>query len=145
MTSVLTPRQKKEVTGTGIPLIGTIAAGRPVEAIENLVEELAISPDLFDCRHCFVLRVKGDSMIGAQIMDGDLAIIRLQQRVENGETAAVTVDVKLSEATLKIVYRDRYSLSLVPANSAHSSLVFKGPQCQWVSIIGILVGVIRRS
>jgi repressor LexA len=84
-------------------------------------------------------------MIDAHILDGDLAIIRPQQRVENGEIAAVTVAGTLPEATLKIVRRDRYSLSLVPANSAHSSLVFKGPQCQWVSIIGILVGVIQRS
>jgi repressor LexA len=138
-------RFSKENSGQGIALVGSIAAGVPLEAIENFEEELAISPKLFGCDHCFGLRVSGDSMVEAHILDGDLAIIRLQQRVENGEIAAVTVDGTLPEATLKIVYRERYSLSLVPANSAYSPLVFKGPQRQRVAIIGKLVGVVRRA
>jgi len=138
-------RFSKENTGKGIPLVGTIAAGVPIEAIENFEEELAISPGLFGCDNCFGLRVSGDSMIKAHILDGDLAIIRPQERVENGEIAAVIVKGSLPEATLKIVHRDRYSLSLVPANSALSPLVFKGPQRKQVRILGKLVGVIRRS
>jgi repressor LexA len=138
-------RFSKENTGKGIPLVGSIAAGVPVEAIENFEEELAISPKLFSCDDCFGLRVIGDSMIEAHILDGDLAIIRPQQRVENGEIAAVTVEGALPEATLKIVHRDQYSISLVPANSTHSPLVFKGPQRKGVAIIGKLVGVVRRA
>ena len=138
-------RFSKENTGKGIPLVGTIAAGVPFEAIENFEEELAVSPKMFGCDHCIGLRVSGDSMIEIHIKDGDLAIIRPQQRVENGEIAAVTVEGTLPEATLKIVNWDRYSLSLVPANSALSPLVFKGPQRKRVGIIGKLVGVIRRS
>ena len=84
-------------------------------------------------------------MIDVHIQDGDLAIIRPQQRVENGEIAAVTVAGTLPEATLKIVHRDRYSLSLAPANPAYSPLVFKGPQRKRVAIIGKLVGVVRRA
>lgn len=136
-------RFSKENTGKGIPLVGSIAAGVPVEAIENFEKELAISPKLFGCDHCFGLRVSGDSMIEAHILDGDLAIIRPQQRVENGEIAAVTVEGTLPEATLKIVQRDRYSQSLIPANSVLSPLVFKGPQRKRVAIIGKLVGVVR--
>ena len=84
-------------------------------------------------------------MIEAHILDGDLAIIRPQQRVENGEIAAVTVAGTLPEATLKIVHHNRYSVSLSPANSAYSPLVFKGPQRKGVAIIGKLVGVVRRA
>ncbi len=116
-----------------------------MEAIENFQAELAKSPRLFGCDNCFGLRVSGDSMIEAHILDRDLAIIRPQERVENGEIAAVIVKGSLPEATLKIVHRDRYSLSLVPANSALSPLVFKGPQRKQVGILGKLVGVIRRS
>lgn len=114
-----------------------------MEAIENF-EELAISPGLFGCDDCVGLRVSGDSMIEAHILNGDLAIIRPQQRVENGKIAAVTVEGKLPEATLKIVHRNRYSLSLLPANGALSPLIFKG-QRKRVVIIGNLVGVILRS
>jgi repressor LexA len=138
-------RFSKAVTGAGIPLIGTIAAGRPVEAIENLERELAISPALFGCKRCFGLRVKGDSMIEAHILDGDLAIIRPQPRVENGEIAAVMVQNLLPEATLKIVRRKRGVLSLEPANAAYAALVFKGPQRKQVVVLGKYVGIVRKA
>ncbi|WP_319407610.1 transcriptional repressor LexA [uncultured Desulfosarcina sp.] len=137
-------RFSKENTGKGIPLVGTIAAGVPLEAIENFEEELAISPITFGCDNCFGLHINGDSMIEAHILDGDLAIIRPQRQVENGEIAAVTVEGTLPEATLKIVHRDQHSMSLVPANSAYAPLVFKGPQRKRVAIVGKLVGVVRR-
>jgi repressor LexA len=99
---------------------------------------------MFGCDNCFGLRVGGDSMIEAHILDGDLAIIRPQRQVENGEIAAVTVEGTLPEATLKIIRRDQHSMSLVPANSTYAPLVFKGPQRKRVAIIGKLVGVVRR-
>jgi repressor LexA len=123
---------------------GTIAAGCPTEATENWEAELAISPDLFGCESCFSLRVRGDSMIEAHIMDGDLAVIRPQPRVENGEIAAVLVQERLSEATLKIVRRTRSTLTLEPANAAYPALVFKGPQRKQVSILGRFVGIVRK-
>jgi repressor LexA len=137
-------RFSKDLAGGGIPLIGTIAAGRPVEAIENWEAELAISPDLFGCKRCFCLRVKGDSMIDAHIMDGDLAIIRPQPRVENGEIAAVLVQNMMPEATLKIIRRTRSTLTLEPANPAYSEMVYKGPQRKQVSILGKFVGIVRK-
>ncbi len=130
--------------GESIPLIGDIAAGKPIEALEAAADALPVAPSLFGCDSCFGLRVRGDSMIEAHILDGDLAIIRPQPRVENGDIAAVTVAGILPEATLKIVRRDRYTLTLVPANSAHAPLVFKGPQRQRVTVIGKLVGLVRR-
>jgi repressor LexA len=128
----------------GIPLIGSIAAGSPIEAVENWETQLAISPGLFGCKRCFGLRVQGDSMIDAHIMDGDLAIIRPQPRVEKGEIAAVIVDDRLPEATLKIVRWTRSTLSLEPANVAYAALVFKGPQRRRVSILGKFVGILRK-
>jgi repressor LexA len=128
----------------GIPLIGSIAAGTPIEAVENWETELAVSPDVFGCKRCFGLRVRGDSMIDAHIMDGDLAIIRPQPRVEKGEIAAVLVQAQLPEATLKIVRWTRSSLFLEPANAAFPPLVFKGPQRGQVSILGKFVGILRR-
>ena len=138
-------RFSSAVTGDSIPLLGDIAAGKPIEAIEDVGNALPVSPSLFGCDTCFGLRVRGNSMIDAHILDGDMAIIRPQKRVEKGEIAAVTVAGMLHEATLKIVRWDRSALSLMPANSALSPLVFKGPQRKRVGIIGKLVGVIRRS
>jgi len=129
----------------GIPLVGAIAAGDPIEAIAHSEEDLAISPAVFGCEECFGLRVRGDSMIEAHIMDGDLAIIRRQPRVENGEIAAVMVEDVLTEATLKIFGRTQSALTLKPANRRYKPLVFKGQARKRVKIIGKLVGVVRRS
>jgi repressor LexA len=111
----------------GIPLIGSIAAGSPIEAVENWERELAVSPELFGCNRCFGLRVRGDSVIEAHIMDGDLAIIRPQPRIEKGEIAAVLVQDQLPQATLKIVRWTRSSLFLEPANAALCTFGVQGP------------------
>jgi repressor LexA len=84
-------------------------------------------------------------MIRAHIQDGDLAIIRRQPRVENGEIAAVLVESLLTEATLKVVRSTRSTLSLEPANPKYKPLVFKGPARKRVTIVGKLVGVVRRT
>ena len=115
-----------------------------MEAVENFEEELAVSPSLFGCETCFGLKVKGDSMIGEYIVDGDIAIIRPQKRVENGEIAAVVVEDLLPEATLKRVRRSRSTLILEAANPAYDPLVFKGRSRSQVRIIGKFVGVVRR-
>ena len=94
-------------------------------------------------KRCFGLRVKGDSIIDAHILDGDLVIIRPQQRVESREIAAVMVEGLLLEATLKIVRCTRSTLTLESANPAYSPLVFKGPQRRQVVILGRYVGLLR--
>jgi len=98
-------RLSKEIPGSGIPVLGTIAAGVTHEAVKDFQEELPVSPVLFGCEACFGLRVRGDSMVGAHILDGDMAIIRPQPVVENGDIAAVLVQDLIPEATLKIVRR----------------------------------------
>jgi repressor LexA len=138
-------RSLKPLPGGGIPLIGDIAGGAPIEAVEHQQETLAISPELFGCEECFGLRVRGDSMTVAHIMDGDLAIIRVQQWVESGQIAAVLVQDMLTEATLKIVRRKGNILTLEPANRRYKTLAFKGAERRLVTIIGKLAGIVRRT
>ncbi len=138
-------RLSKDVPGRGIPLIGAIAAGRPLAAIENLEEELAISPSVFGCDRCFGLRVCGDSMIEVGIMEGDIAMIRPQNRVGNGRIAAVLVEDMIAEATLKIVHLSKKSMTLKSANPAYRPLVFRGSARRRVSIIGKYVGIVRKA
>jgi repressor LexA len=138
-------RSLRPLPGGGIPLIGDIAGGAPIEAVEHLEETLAISPELFGCEECFGLRVRGDSMTGAHIMDGDLAIIRAQQRVENGHIAAVLVQDMLTEANLKIIRRKGNILTLEPANRRYKTLAFKGAERRRVTILGKLAGIVRRT
>jgi repressor LexA len=138
-------RLARKISGNGIPLLETIAPGVPIGALENVEEELMVDPGLFGCRHCFGMHVRGDSMIGANIADGDIAIIRPQRQVANGEIAAVLVEDLLNEATLKVVYRTRTALVLKSANPEYRSMVFRYSGCERVSIIGKYTGIIRRA
>ena len=136
-------RAVRQSPGKGMPVLGVIAAGKPIEAVSFSGEEISVSPSVFGCEACFALRVSSDSMIDAHIMAGDLAIIRPQQEIENGEIAAVIIQDVVPEATLKIVRKRGRSLSLAPANSAYSAMVFKGADCGRVTILGKCVGIIR--
>lgn len=137
-------RLVRDISSWGIPMIGAIAAGVPIDAIENMEEELKIDPALFGSNDCFGLRVQGDSMIGAQIADGDIAIIRPQPQVAHNDIAAVMVQDLLTEATLKIVRHTKTGLTLKSANPKYRSLVFREKGCKRVSIIGKYVGLVRR-
>lgn len=138
-------RLARDISGSGIPIVGAIAAGVPIEAIENIEEELKVPPDVFGCDRCFGLRVRGDSMIGANIADGDIAIIQPRSRVKNGEIAAVLVEDVLTEATLKIVQLTHSSLTLKSANPKYRSMIFRWRGRERVTIIGKYVGIIRRA
>lgn len=129
----------------GIPLVGAIGAGDPIESINHIEEELEISPSIFGCDACFGFNVVGDSMIDAHIMDGDIAIIRRQTKVADGTIAAVLVEELLPEATLKIFQRTPTTISLKPANRRYKPIVLRGKNRQRVSVIGKLVGVVRRK
>lgn len=112
------------------PLFDGIAAGQPrlmPDGIETYVEFTT------SIRADFVLKVHGDSMIGARIHDGDLVFIRQQPEVENGEIAAVAIG---DEATLKRVYRYGDTLSLRAENPAYKEMVFTGEELNEVRILG---------
>ena len=117
-----------------VPLVGSIACGTPILAQQN-IDGSVDAPE--DIRCDFALRCKGDSMIDAGIHDGDAVYIRIQPEVENGEIAAVRIG---EEATLKRVYYDGTTLTLIPANVAFAPMIFTGPQLEEVHIEGRVVG-----
>jgi repressor LexA len=127
-----------------IPILGRIAAGSPIMAIENREDELPVDPSAFGSESCFALRIKGDSMIDAHIMDGDIAIIQQQDCVDNGQIAAVMIEDMLDEATLKIFNKSENSTELIPANKAYNSIILNGPQQEKINILGKLTGIIRK-
>lgn len=116
-----------------IPLLGTIACGEPILAIENVADYIDMDKDI----HAdFALRCKGDSMINARIFDGDIVYIRKQETVENGEIAAVLVNDLESEATLKRVYTSDDSIRLCAANPMYPDKVFEKEKMNDVRILG---------
>ena len=127
-----------------IPILGRIAAGAPIMAIENREDELMVDPSTFGNESCFALRVKGDSMIDAHIKDGDIAIIQPQDCVDNGQIAAVMIEDILDEATLKIFNKSKNFTELLPANKLYDPIVLKGSQQKKINILGKLIGIIRK-
>lgn len=117
-----------------VPLVGSIACGTPILAEQNIDGHVDAPEDI---RCDFALRCKGDSMIGAGIHDGDAVYIHIQPEVENGEIAAVRIG---EEATLKRVYYDGTTLTLMPYNNAYAPMVYTGPQLEDVHIEGKAVG-----
>ena len=117
-----------------IPLVGTIACGTPVLATENLDGEVTVPEEI---NADFALRCKGDSMIDARIMNGDIVYIRQQPTVENGEIAAVLID---EEATLKRVYISEDAITLVACNPKYQPFVYTGEQLSDIRILGKAVG-----
>ena len=113
-----------------IPLLGKIACGEPITAEENR-EGFVLAPENLSAD--FALTCKGDSMIGARILDGDIVLIRRQPDVEDGEIAAVSID---NEATLKRVHKKTGCLILNPANPAYEPIVITGEELNDVRIIG---------
>ncbi len=131
--------------GRSMPVLGNIAAGIPIDAQEDLVEELPVDTALFGSDDCFGLLVKGDSMVDLHIMDGDIAIIRPCHQVEHGNVAAVMVQGVLPEATLKTVKFHEDGIELHAANPLYEPLTFLGDEARRVQIIGKLAGIIRRN
>lgn len=127
-----------------IPVLGRIAAGTPIMAIENREDELLVDPSTFGNESCFALRVKGDSMIDAHIKDGDIAVIQPQDCVDNGQIAAVMIEDILDEATLKIFNKSKNLTELLPANKVYEPIILKGSEQEKINILGKLIGIIRK-
>ena len=122
-----------------LPLMGTIAAGRPLEAVQG-VETLAVPSEMVAGRgRTFVLKIQGESMIDEQIRDGDYVVIEERNVASDGETVVALVDG--SDATLKRFYRDGPTVRLQPANATMEPLVFPSER---VHVQGVVVGLIRR-
>lgn len=121
----------------GVPVIGAIAAGTPILASENTTSHLQ---DLTPRPGRFALHVRGDSMVDAGILDGDLAIIQQGDQVSDGEIAAVVVD---GDATLKRVYRRNGGLELVAENPKYQPRLIPAEQMASVQIAGTLCFIYR--
>ncbi|MBR6793804.1 MAG: helix-turn-helix domain-containing protein [Clostridia bacterium] len=128
--------RRNETNSRRVPLLGEIACGQPIFADEEY-GSFAVLPH--GVRADFCLKAKGDSMIGARIMDGDLVFIRKQDAVENGEIAAVIVE---DTATLKRVYYYPHEgiLSLNAENPRYAPLIYSGEELDHVRILGKAVG-----
>ncbi len=113
-----------------VPLLGEIACGKPILAEEN-IEGMVKVPEYIQAD--FALRCKGDSMIGARILDGDIVYIRQQPDVDDGEIAAVLID---NEATLKRVYKMPGRLQLRAENPAFLPINLEGDELETVRILG---------
>ncbi|OGG43002.1 repressor LexA, partial [Candidatus Jorgensenbacteria bacterium RIFCSPLOWO2_12_FULL_42_11] len=124
-----------------IPLLGTIAAGQPIEAIENK-ETIAVPKSLIpSSAEVYALRVVGKSMIDENINDGDIVLVRQQETAENGQKVVALIDNH--EATLKKFYKERGHIRLQPANKSMEPLIFRNGRD--VSIQGIVLDVIREE
>ena len=123
-----------------IPLIGSIAAGTPIWAEQNFEGHLPINLNLFGRGELFALHVHGDSMTGAGIRNGDIAVIKRQSIVDNGEIAAVLIE---QAATLKRVYLSSNALVLKADNPVFDDLKYSKGQSDSVRILGRYVGLVR--
>jgi repressor LexA len=122
-----------------VPVMGRIAAGTPIEAIQTRSYTINVPPDLLSTGEHFALEVRGDSMIDAGILDGDLVLIRRTDTAETGDVVVALIDDE--EATLKRFRRRGASIALEPANSSHEVRILPPNR---VRIQGKLVGLFRR-
>lgn len=121
-----------------VPIVGYIAAGQPIEAIEDTSRTINIPADYVSkSKRTFVLQVVGDSMIDAHIMDGDQVICEQVSNVENGEIVVAIVDGEF--ATLKRFYKEKTRIRLQPENSSMDPIYAEN-----VEIKGRVIGVIRK-
>lgn len=125
--------------GISIPVMGRIAAGVPIDAIQHKTHAITVPPDMISGGEHYALEVRGDSMIDAGIFDGDTVIIRNANTATPGEIVVALVDDE--EATLKRFRRKGASIALEAANPAYETRIF-GPDR--VKVQGKLVGLIRR-
>jgi repressor LexA len=129
-------RDKPELSVVELPLLGTVAAGRPITADENYAGSVHVPADMVRAATCFALSVRGDSMKGVGIFHGDLAVIEQRQTADNGEIVVAMID---DAVTLKRFFRENNRVKLMAENSAYAPIY-----TQDVKILGRLRGIIRK-
>ncbi len=125
--------------GERIPIVGRVAAGKPILAIENIEGYLDLGTMFSLQKGLFVLTVHGDSMVGAHICDGDYVIVRQQPTIENGQIGVAVVN---DEATVKRIWVSGRRVRLVAENPAYPTMEFDAASSD-VRIVGKVIGVIR--
>nr|WP_252227725.1 transcriptional repressor LexA [Caldicoprobacter algeriensis] len=124
---------KKEVVN--VPIVGQITAGRPILAVENIEDTFPIPAEMLPNSHVFMLRVKGQSMIEAGILDGDYVIVKQQPHAENGDIVVALIG---DEATVKRFYKEKDHIRLQPENRYMDPILVRE-----LTILGKVIGVIR--
>lgn len=125
---------EKRRNAVAIPVVGSVAAGSPILAEQNIEDHILLSPELAKDGY-FLLRVRGDSMVNAGILEGDLVLVRPQHEASNGSIVVALVD---GDATVKRFERSNGHVKLIAENPAYEPIVTTN-----VSLVGIVRGVIR--
>ena len=136
---VLTGKAGRSEVLVSIPIVGTVSAGLPQPAVESIEGYCTISTEWVKGDGCFFLKVRGDSMIEAHILDGDLALIRPQPTAENGEIVVALID---DAATLKRFYHEGDHIRLQPENRRMKPILIRESDAETV-IVGKLLKTIR--
>jgi repressor LexA len=121
-----------------IPILGRVPAGEPLLAVENIEGMVAIDSTIAKGENLFLLKVKGDSMVEAGILDGDFVLVRPQSTVEDGEIVVALIE---DEATVKRFFRESNGIRLQPENPAFTPIIVKNES---VEVIGKVIGLFRQ-
>jgi repressor LexA len=131
-------RRQKDAAAVELPLLGRVAAGRPIEALEQ-ADGISVPEEFVRRNDTYVLRVVGDSMIDDGIWNGDYIVVESRPTADNGETVIATID---GEATVKRFYREKNGkVRLQPANAAMAPIVMRAKD---LDIRGVVVAVMRK-
>jgi repressor LexA len=133
---VLVDKARKAMKGPGLPVVGQVAAGAPILAEENIEEYLEVPEVIGGETGDYILRVKGDSMKDAGILEGDYVVVRPADVADDGEIVVALIG---DEATVKRFYRDKDSVRLEPANRAYKPIRSKD-----AALLGTVTGVFRK-
>ena len=125
-----------QARGRSVPLVGKVTAGLPILAIENIEEYLMLPQDRFGGDELFCLRVQGESMIEAGILDGDVIVVRSQSSAENGEIVVAMIE---DEATVKRIYYEKKRVRLQPENHFMEPIYAEN-----VQVIGKVIALFRQ-
>lgn len=134
------PEDFEEDRYIGLPILGLIAAGQPIQTMSGHTETLEVPPFMVGTRHSYVLQVKGDSMKDEGIFEGDYVVIQDKEIPSNGEMVVALVNGE--EATLKRYYKEKDHIRLQPSNDAYDPIII--PKSTPVKIQGVCIGVIRK-
>jgi repressor LexA len=128
-------RARKVLSGPGVPMVGNVAAGEPILAEENIEDYYEVPSVIGGETGDYILKVRGDSMKDAGILEGDFVVVRPADEAKNGE---IVVALLGDEATVKRFYRERNAIRLQPENKAHKPI-----RTQDAKLLGKVVGVFR--
>lgn len=136
---IVEPEKNNEFVAASmlLPLVGTIAAGSPIEAVEDKQEMIAVPQELVGKKNAYILKVRGDSMIESLVADGDYVVVEKSELAHDGDMVVAMLDD--GTATLKKFFRKKNFIRLQPANTNYKPIDVKN-----VTIQGKVIGVIRK-